>query len=68
MDKNEAFDAFLAALTAAGVQDQAPIIEALYQYREALLKWQRELIDDKARDAELAISAIRNYTRKDVYL
>lgn len=38
MDKIQAFDAFLAALDIAGVKDNAPIIEALYVYREALLK------------------------------
>jgi len=65
MPKELAFNAFLAELVAAGVQNQTPIIEALYQYREALLKWQRELIDDKARDAELAIAALRSYTRED---
>lgn len=64
-DKTQAFDAFIAALAAAGVKDNAAIIEALYVYREALLKWQRELIDDKARDAEPAIAALRSYTRRD---
>lgn len=65
LDKTQAFDALMAVLDAAGVKDNASIIEALYVYREALLKWQHELIDDKARDAELAIAALRNYTRRD---
>ncbi len=63
IDKGEAFDLLMAALDAAGIPNEPPVIEALYTYREALLKWQRELIDDKARDAELAIKALRGYTR-----
>ena len=61
--KEQAFNAFLAELVAAGVSNQTPIIEALYVYREALLQWQREVIDGHARDAELAIGVLRGYTR-----
>lgn len=64
IDKTRAFDLFLDALDAAGVADYAPVIEALYIYREAILSWQRGMIDDKARDAELAIRALRGYTRQ----
>ncbi len=60
IDKTEAWQALMGTL--AGT-DNTPIIEALYAYREALLKWQRELLDEKARDAELAIRALRGYTR-----
>ena len=64
VDKTRAFDLFLDALDAAGVADSAPIIEALYVYRDALLSWQRGVVDEKARDAELAIRALRGYTRQ----
>ena len=63
-DKTEAFDRLIDELSVAGVMDKAPIIEALYVYREALLSWQRCVIDEKARDAELAIRALRGYTRQ----
>ncbi len=63
IDKSEAFDLLMASLDAAGIPNEPPIIEALYVYREALLKWQRELIDGKAREAELAIRVLRGYTR-----
>lgn len=63
LTKEQAFNTFLAELVAAGVTNQTPIIEALYVYREALLRWQREVIDGHARDAELAISVLRGYTR-----
>ena len=63
IDKTEAFDHLIDTLNASGIADTPPIIQALYVYREALLKWQREVIDDKARDAELSIKALRGYTR-----
>ena len=63
IDKTEAFDLLMDALSASKVLHKEQIIEALYVYREALLKWQRDLIDEKARDAELAIRALRGYTR-----
>lgn len=59
IDKSEAFDQLMAELGTPSTS----IIEALYVYREALLTWQRELIDAKARDAELAIRQLRGYTR-----
>lgn len=65
ISKEQAFDAFIAALDAAGVKDNTAIIEALYVYREALLRWQRLVIDDKAREAELALRILRSYTRKE---
>ena len=63
IDQTEAWDQLIDALSVAGVMDSAPVIEALHVYREALLKWQREVIDGKARDAELAIRALRGYTK-----
>ncbi len=63
IDKSEAWDQLMTAIVAAGITDVALIIEALYAYREALLKWQREEIDGKLREAELAIRVLRGYTR-----
>lgn len=60
IDKSEAFD---NVLTALAIGDQADTIQAISIYREALLAWQRGLIDGKARDAEMAIRALRSYTR-----
>lgn len=65
IDKLEAFDRLIDELSVAGVMDVAPVIEALYVYREALLSWQRGILDEKARDAELAIRALRGYTRSN---
>lgn len=64
IDKTEAFDRLIDALSTAGVMDVAPVIEALYVYREAILSWQRGILDEKARDAELAIRALRGYTKQ----
>ena len=61
IDKSEAWQALMDTQV---IDDSPETIEALYIYREALLKWQRELIDEKARDAELAIRALRGYTRE----
>jgi len=62
VDKSEAWEAVMAALTHGTLETQ---VEALYVYREAVLKWQREVVDTQAREAELAIARLRSYTRKD---
>ena len=63
IDKTEAWEQLMATLDTFGMTDEPPIIEAIYVYREALLKWQREVIDAQARDAELAIRTLRGYTK-----
>ena len=71
IDKTEAFAALIEAMASmrtnvAGGFDaeESVVMEALYVYREALLAWQRGIVDEKARDAELAIRALRGYTRQ----
>ncbi len=63
IDKSDAWERLIGELVIAGVMETAPVIEALYVYREALLKWQREIIDGHACEAELAIRTLRGYTR-----
>ncbi len=63
IDKTKAWIELLKVMPV--VDNPAQLIDALYVYREALLKWQRELIDEKAREAELAIKVLRGYTRSE---
>ena len=70
IDKTEAFAALIEAMAtmrtnvAGGFDaEESVVMEALYVYREAILSWQRGILDEKARDAELAIRALRGYTR-----